>query len=87
MMPRKFTDYEIDRAREMRANGIRWIVIETCVGKGITGACHYREKIGYVGYNEDIETQQAMSAWNGEGDRQSFIEGYKSRAKRERVFK
>lgn len=88
MMPRKFTDEQIDQALEMRAKGIRWVVIESCIGYGITGACHYRDKIGYIGtYNEEIETQQALSAWNGIGDRQSFIDGYKSRAKRERVFK
>ena len=88
MMPRKFTDEQIDQAQAMRAKGIRWVVIEACIGDGITGACRYRDVIGYIGtYNEEIETQHALSAWNGEGDRQSFIDGYKSRAKRERVFK
>lgn len=88
MMPRKFTDAQLDQAEQMRDKGMRWIVIESCLGEGIKNAVHYRDHIGYIGtYNEEIETQQALSAWNGIGDRQSFIDGYKSRAKRERVFK
>lgn len=82
MMPRKFTDVEIDKAEEMRAKGIRWIVIEKCLGYGMMGAVHYRRKIGYVdSYGEDIENSRALSAWNGVGDKQSFLDGWKARAK------
>lgn len=43
---------------------------------------------GYVGaYNEDLESLNAVMAWNGVGDKQSFIDGWKLRAKRERTFK
>lgn len=88
MMPRKFTDEQIIQADEMRKKGMRWIVIEAILGEGIKNACHYRDHIGYIGsYNEELETTQALSAWNGEGDKQSFIDGYKSRAKKERNFK
>lgn len=87
MMPRKFSDEQINRAEEMRAKGIRWVVIEKCIGVGIMGAYHYRQKVGYSsGYSEELETRQALLAWNGEGDRQSFIDGYKMRAKKERHF-
>lgn len=87
MMPRKFTNEQIDKAEEMRAKGIRWIVIEKCLGEGMMGACHYRRKVGYVdGYNEDAEINAALSAWTGVGDRQSFVDGWKLRARRDRVF-
>ena len=43
-MPRKFTDAQLDQAEEMRKKGIRWIVIEKCLGEGMLGACHYRRK-------------------------------------------
>lgn len=88
MMPRKFTDAEIDKAEDMRTKGIRWIVIEKCLGYGMMGAVHYRRKIGYIsGYNDEIETLAATAAWSGLGDKQSFIDGWKLRAKRERVGK
>lgn len=88
MMPRKFTDAQLDKANVMHASGEKWEVIDLIMGEGIKQACYYRKTRGYIGtYNEEIETQQALSAWNGIGDRQSFIDGYKSRAKRERVFK
>lgn len=88
MMRRKFTDAEIDQAEEMRLKGIRWIVIEKCLGYGMMGACHYRRKIGYVSsYSDEAETIAATAAWNGLGDKQSFIDGWKLRAKRERVIK
>lgn len=87
MMPRKFTDEQIDQAQEMRVKGIRWVVIEKCIGYGITGACHYRDNIGYIGsYDEELETSKAIAAWTGIGDKQSFIDGWKNRAKRDRVF-
>lgn len=86
MMPRKFTDEQISQAEEMRKKGMRWVVIEACLGEGIKGAYYYRDHIGYVGtYNEEVETAKAVAAWNGEGDRQSFVEGWKLRAKRDRV--
>lgn len=88
MMPRKFSDFQIDQAEEMRAKGIRWIVIEKCLGAGMMGAAHYRRKIGYVtGYSEEAETRSATAAWPGIGDKQSFIDGWKARAKREVVKK
>lgn len=87
MMPRKFTDEVIDQAESMRGKGMRWIVIEACLGEGIKQACYYRKTKGYVGsYNEDLEILNAVMAWNGEGDKQSFVDGWKLRAKRERTF-
>lgn len=44
MMPRMFTNAQLDQAEEMRKKGIRWIVIEKCLGEGMLGACHYRRK-------------------------------------------
>lgn len=89
MMPRKFTDAQLDKADVMHDNGEKWEVIDLIMGEGIKQACYYRKTRGYLtdAYNEELETQNALSAWNGLGDRQSFIDGYKSRAKRERVFK
>lgn len=88
MMPRKFTDAQLDKADAMHANGEKWEVIDMMLGVGIKQACYYRKSRGYIGtYNEEIETRKALSAWNGEGDRQSFIDGYTSCAKRVRVFK
>lgn len=87
MMPRKFTDEQLDQAEQMRKKGVRWIVIEACLGEGIKNACHYRDHIGYIGtYNEDLETQQALSAWSGIGDKQSFVDGWKFRAKKDRCL-
>ena len=88
MMPRKFTDEQMAEADAMRAKGMRWIVIEACLGEGIKQACYYRDHSGYIGqYNESAEVTAALSAWSGLGDKQSFIDGWKLRAKRERVGK
>lgn len=85
MMPRKFTEAQLDQADEMHAKGEKWAVIDLILGEGIKQACWYRRSIGYVGaYNEEFETQQALSAWNGLGDRQSFVDGWKLRAKYDR---
>ena len=85
-MPRKFTSAQMDEADRMRASGEKWIVIETVIGEGIKGACHYRDHIGYLAeYSEEVETQRALMAWNGEGCRQSFIAGFTMRAKAERA--
>lgn len=86
-MPRKFTDDQLDQADRMHAAGEKWEVIDMIMGVGIKQACYYRKTKGYVGqYNESIEMNAALSAWNGIGDRQSFIDGWTGRAKRERVF-
>ena len=88
MMPRKFTDEELDRADAMHANGEKWEVVDLLLGEGIKQACYYRKTKGYIGtYNDDLESLNAVMAWNGEGDRQSFVDGYKARAKRESAFK
>jgi len=87
MMPRKFTDAQIDQANEMRAKGMQWPQIEAQLGEGIKGCCYYRDHAGYVvECNAERETQLALAAWNGLGDKQSFIDGWKLRAKRERNF-
>ncbi len=85
MMPRKFTDEQLDRADEMHAAGDKWEVIDMILGVGIKQACYYRKTKGYLGtYNESMEVNDALAAWSGIGDRESFIEGWKNRAKRER---
>lgn len=87
MMPRKFTDEEIQQANNLRARGEKWIVIEAMIGEGIKGACYYHDHAGYVvECNAERETQLALAAWNGLGDKQSFVDGWKLRAKRERSF-
>lgn len=87
MMPRKFTDEDIQKANELRVKGEKWIVIEAMLGEGIKGACYYRDHFGYViEFNDERETQLALAAWNGLGDKQSFVEGWKFRARRERSF-
>jgi hypothetical protein len=87
MMPRKFTDEDIDRANGLRGRGEKWVVIEAMIGEGIKGACYYRDQAGYVAEcSDERETRMAAAAWNGIGDRQSFIDGWKLRAKRERSF-
>lgn len=87
MMPRKFTDEQLDQADKMHARGEKWEVIDMLMGVGIKQACYYRKTKGYVGsYNEDLESLNAVMAWNGEGDKQSFVDGWKLRAKRERSF-
>lgn len=87
-MPRKFTDKELDEADRLHAKGEKWDVINLVLGDGIKQARYYRKTKGYVGqYNESAEVMAAMSAWNGIGDKQSFIDGWKLRAKRERVMK
>lgn len=87
MMPRKFTDAQLDQADAMHASGEKWEVIDMMLGVGIKQACYYRKTKGYVGiYNESIEVNDALAAWSGVGDRESFVEGWKIRAKRERVF-
>ncbi|MNQ59346.1 hypothetical protein D3C85_735800 [compost metagenome] len=88
MMPRKFTDDQLDKAEAMHAAGEKWEVIDLILGEGIKQACYYRKTRGYVGsYNESLELTAALSAWSGIGDKQSFIDGWKLRAKRERVMK
>jgi hypothetical protein len=42
MMPRKFTDSELDEALALRAKGEKWIVVEAMLGDGIKNACDYR---------------------------------------------
>lgn len=87
MMPRKFTDEEIQRANDLRARGEKWIVIEAMIGEGIKGACYYHDHAGHIAEcNDERETQLALTAWNGLGDKQSFVDGWKLRAKRERNF-
>ncbi len=87
MMPRKFTNEQLDQADKMHADGEKWEVIDMLMGVGIKQACWYRKSIGYVGvYNEELETEKAMAAWSGIGDKQSFIDGWKHRAKRDRIF-
>ena len=87
MMPRKFTDEQLDKAEAMHAAGDKWEVIDLILGEGIKQACYYRKTRGYVGtYNEPAELREAMAAWNGLGDKQSFIDGWKLRAKRDRVI-
>jgi len=87
MMPRKFTDAQLDEANALRTNGMQWPQIESALGHGIKNACQYRDHIGYVAeYSEERETQSALAAWNGLGDKQSFVDGWKLRAKRERSF-
>jgi hypothetical protein len=84
-MPRKFTGAQMDEADSMRARGMRWVVIEAVIGEGIKGACYYRDHMGYINeYNDELEGKKALSAWNGEGDRQSFVAGFKVRAKLDR---
>lgn len=86
-MPRKFTDAQLDHADTMHSSGEKWEVIDMMLGVGIKQACYYRKTKGYVGtYNESIEVNNALAAWSGVGDRESFVEGWKIRAKRERVF-
>ncbi len=88
MMPRKYDDSDLDKAEELRRRGEKWVVVEALLGDGIKQACYYRKTKGYLGtYNESAEVMAAMSAWNGLGDKQSFIDGWKLRAKKERVFK
>ncbi len=88
MMPRKYDDSDLDKAEELRRRGEKWVVVEALLGDGIKQACYYRSTKGYLGtYNESAEVMAAMSAWNGLGDKQSFIDGWKLRAKKERVFK
>ncbi len=88
MMPRKYDDSDLDKAEELRRRGEKWVVVEALLGEGMKQACYYRKTKGYLGaYNESAEVMAAMSAWNGLGDKQSFIDGWKLRAKRERVFK
>ena len=87
MMPRKFTDEQLNTADRMHESGEKWEVIDMVLGVGIKQACYYRKTKGYLGqYNEPIEISEALAAWNGEGDKQSFIDGWKFRAKRERCF-
>ena len=86
-MPRKFTDAQLDEADALHAAGEKWDVINLILGDGIKQACYYRKTRGYVGtYNESVELRDALSAWSGVGDKQSFIEGWKLRAKRDRVM-
>jgi hypothetical protein len=88
MMPRKFTDEQLDKADAMHESGEKWEVIDLILGEGIKQACYYRKTRGYIGqYNESAEILAALSAWSGLGDKQSFIDGWKLRAKRERVGK
>ena len=87
MMPRKFTNEQLDHADKLHAAGEKWKVIDMVIGAGAKQACYYRKSKGYLGsYNEQLETLNAVMAWNGEGDLQSFIDGWKFRAKRERNF-
>lgn len=87
MMPRKFTDAQLDQADAMHARGEKWEVIDMMLGVGIKQACYYRKTKGYIGqYDEAIETKEALTAWSGIGDKESFVEGWKIRAKRDRVF-
>lgn len=88
MMPRKLTDEQLDEADRLHKNGEKWDVIDLILGEGIKQSCYYRKTRGYVGtYNESAEVTAALSAWSGLGDKQSFIDGWKLRAKRERVGK
>lgn len=86
MMPRKFTDAQLDEADALHASGEKWDVIDLMLGEGIKQACYYRKTRGYIGiYNEAVEHNSALSAWSGVGDKQSFIDGWKMRAQREKV--
>lgn len=87
MMPRKFSDETLDKAEQMRVEGEKWIVIEAVLGEGVKGAVYHRKHVGYIAnFDEETETRAALMAWNGEGDKQSFLNGWKNRAKREKVF-
>jgi len=81
MMPRKFTHEQLDQAEQMHANGEKWAVVDLMLGEGIAAAVWYRKSIGYIEYNEERETRNALLAWDGVGDRQSFIAGFITRAK------
>jgi hypothetical protein len=88
MMARKFSSEVLDQAEEMRVKGEKWIVIEAILGEGVKGAVYHRKHVGYVAeYREPEEIQAALMAWNGLGDKQSFLDGWTNRAKREKVFK
>lgn len=87
MMARKFSDEAINEAEAMRVRGEKWIVIEAVLGDGIKGAVYHRKHVGYIAqYNEAEELQGALMAWDGLGDKQSFLAGWTNRAKREKVF-
>lgn len=86
-MPRKFPSETLDQAEALRVKGEKWIVIEAMLGEGIKNAVYHRQHSGYVApYNEPQEVQAALMAWDGFGDRQSFIDGWTRRARREKVF-
>lgn len=88
MMPRKFSDEQIDQVEAMHASGEKWEVVDMILGEGIKQACYYRKTKGYLGqYNEAAEVREALQSWTGIGDKQSFIDGWKLRAKRERVLR
>lgn len=87
-MTRKFSTEILDRAEELRIQGEKWTVIEATLGEGVKGAVYHRNHVGYIAkYDESKELKEALMAWNGLGDKQSFIDGWKNRAKREKVFK
>lgn len=58
MMPRKFTDSELDEADALRAQGEKWDVVEAILGAGIKGACDYRRRTYRPGYSS-----HAPAAW------------------------
>lgn len=87
MRPRKFSGEILDQAEEMRIKGVKWDDVEAKFGYGVKSACYYRKHAGHIAsYDGQRETKEALMAWSGLGDKQSFVEGWTHRAKRDRVF-
>lgn len=59
MMPRKFTNAQMDEAEALRATGEKWIVINAILGENIDQAVRYRRAGRYANqFDEDAERRQ-----------------------------